>query len=231
MRLVVSSDWHGDWHTSGFERLDDLVTAQQEVLKECEQDNTVFLFLGDLSNPFSRNCHQSIANALRFARTLNDRRVPNYWLVGNHDVVADARGSHTLMALRELRGSTYVLDTPGVCLSMLALPFTPPNRAYDPAKVIEEIAAGPDASKIRLIAGHLNIEGIEPGSETTDMARGREIFWPAEAIEKHFPKALRLNGHYHRQQTFNGINIPGSLLRLTHGEEQNTPGFLVFKDY
>ena len=123
-----------------------------------------------------------------------------------------------------------MIDKPGAVptdLGLFGLPFTAPNRAYDPERVVEEFESG--GRKIKVVAGHLNIEGIEPGSETTSMARGREVFWPKAAIKKKFPKALWLNGHYHRQQVFQGIHIPGSLLRLAHDEEDNKPGFLVFE--
>ncbi len=38
-----------------------------------------------------------------------------------------------------------------------------------------------------------------------------------------------VHGHYHQQQVFDGIHIPGSLARLTAGEEKHRPSFLVLE--
>lgn len=243
MRLVVSSDWHGDWVTDGYPRHGDLESALYRVMDECcasvvARRDTVFMFLGDLSNPYSAHVHRAVAAGVWFATNLADRGVRSLWLVGNHDVIEDQHGSHTLMAIEALsscnaRPGALRLDVPVRVRSIpglegiggrgvLCLPYTSPARAYDPAAVVEGMEC-----KFDIVAGHLNIAGITPGSESDAMARGREVFWPAEALER-YPDALRLNGHYHQQQCFQGIHIPGSLLRLTHGEEQNSPGFLVF---
>jgi len=41
---------------------------------------------------------------------------------------------------------------------------------------------------------------------------------------------LVVSGHYHRRQTTeDGIQVVGSLARLTFGEESNTPQFLVIE--
>jgi hypothetical protein len=40
-------------------------------------------------------------------------------------------------------------------------------------------------------------------------------------------RARLFNGHYHRRQTFRGITIPGALERLTRGEIEHEPGFLI----
>jgi DNA repair exonuclease SbcCD nuclease subunit len=234
MRIVIASDFHGDWFTDGYERLDDLEEAAHAVLVEaCKAD--VFMFLGDLTNPYSKNVHHAVRVAVGMASQLNTRNVVNYWLTGNHDVIEDGdRVSHTLLALKNLHhGLTKVIDEPlSIMLThgkrLIALPFVAPSIAYDPAAFIHSCHKITEEFDERvLIAGHLNIEGIEPGSETTDMARGRDIFFPLEAVEECYPKALLFNGHYHERQVFKRINIPGSLLRLTHGEETNNPGFLV----
>lgn len=230
MKLFVTSDLHADYHTDGYERHDDVEAALRPMMQEianCE-DMPHFMFLGDLCNPYSRNTHLAAALGMRLARTLNDWDVPNYWLVGNHDVIEDARGQHTLMSIAHAGPHTVLMEEPGMVLGtlILALPFTPPSRAYDPEQVVR--AARSEHEGVKIIAGHLNIEGITPGSETTDMARGREVFWPEQAVKECFPDALWLNGHYHERQVCRGIHIPGAPLRLTHGEEHHEPGYLVF---
>ena len=114
------------------------------------------------------------------------------------------------------------LEVFGGC-DVLALPFTSRAHAYDPAEAVRQ--NGTDAPA--LVLGHLNIEGIEPGSETADFPRGREVFLPVPLIRERFPNATIACGHYHRRQVFQGVHIPGSLARLTFGEEENEPGFLI----
>jgi hypothetical protein len=108
----------------------------------------------------------------------------------------------------------------------VALPFAPRSHAYDPGEFVRS-APCPSSQRV-LVLGHLNLEGIEPGSETTDLPRGREVLFPLEACgEVYGGRALLLNGHYHRRQSYKGVQIPGSLERLTFGEAANAPGYLV----
>jgi hypothetical protein len=200
-----------------------------------------FLFLGDLSNPYSSGVHRAVELSVRVAAELNCREVMNTWLTGNHDVVEDASGSHTLLALKALDtswlpagGFTRVADEPRALpfedWLLLTLPFTAPTRAYDPVEQVERYAEQYAATEVPVvIAGHLNIEGIAAGSETSDMARGRDVMFPLERVLQLFPRAILLNGHYHEQQVFRGIRIPGSLLRLTHSEEEHEKGFLILE--
>ena len=235
MKLVVSSDWHVDWMTDGFSRRGDVSDAVHSVVMHCiglkqQGEDVVFMFAGDLTNPFSRGMHRAVAFAVEIAATLNEEGIPNVWLVGNHDIVEDGGLTHMLMALKAARfPTTTVVEEGGHQFhiygkTFIGLPFTPSSHTYDPAAVV---MAGYDPADV--VFGHLSIEGIlRVGSETTDMPRGRDILFPIDAVKEHHPNALMINGHYHRQQVFKGICIPGSLAQLTHGEEENTPSFLVF---
>jgi len=239
VRLFVSSDWHLDWHTDGYERFGDVKNAVANVVQACmraekvrpdcgPKDEPVFVFLGDLTNPYSRNVHRAMAYAADVACELSDAGIHNVWLVGNHDVIEDGHCSHTLLSLKSARFQyTTVIDKPStvtICNKVIAgLPFTPIAGSYDPEEFIESL---PNAD---VIIGHLHIDGVILGSETEAMPRGRSIRFPLEAARRRFPEAVLLNGHYHNQQTVGGIHIPGSLARLTHGEERNEPGFLVVK--
>lgn len=242
MRLIVTSDWHLDWRTDGFDRFEDIAEAVWLVVEEALRlPDTVFLFLGDLSNPYSRGVHRAVGFSVEIATELARADVWNFWLVGNHDVVEDAHGSHSLRALQGMHGNgrTFVLDIPrfanfcvaGKRKAILGLPFTSPKNSYDPSSVVDELSQQTCLnSRDVIVAGHLNLEGIGPGSETRDMARGREVFWPFATIEDRFPHALKLNGHYHEQMTYREVVIPGPLARLTHGEESIQPSFLVFEE-
>lgn len=233
--VYVTSDWHGDWLTDGQWRLKDLEQQTDALLDAIERDEgamQIFVFLGDLSNPYSRHVHHAVAHGVRVACRLNQLGVPNYWLVGNHDIIEDDKVSHTLLELKAIEDQlTLVIDRPthsrfGANAEAIWLPYTSPRNNYSPAEFVSNVKG---LGLKRLIFGHLNIEGITAGSETTSMARGRDVFWPFDAIANAgWGDALWFNGHYHEAQTFRGIHIPGALLRLCHGEEQNNPGYLRF---
>jgi hypothetical protein len=55
------------------------------------------------------------------------------------------------------------------------------------------------------------------------------VFFPISTVRKRWPKAVMMNGHYHERQNYRGVQVPGSLVRLTHSEEKNDPGFLVLE--
>lgn len=167
----------------------------------------------------------------------------NFWLTGNHDVIEDGSGSSVLSPLKSLVDevvvcdglgpSSYLLDTAMLCF----LPFTPTCERYDPAMVVDQVSA--DASLVGrklVVLSHLNVPGAAPGSETTDMPRGRDVWLPVEAIDRvqaiTGKPALVLQGHYHRsQQLFVGSGFPvhvvGSLARLRFDEANNEPSYLV----
>ncbi len=234
--------------TAGVDRGPDIEQAVEETVQAAIRERVdLYLFLGDLCDPDGVRSHHAAAIGTRTAAQLAVRGIPSRWLVGNHDVIEDGSGTNTLAGIMALAGISdewmlEVFARPWIesirtvssnrveGINLIALPFTPRSHAYDPAKFIEELPAHVGTGRHRvIIAGHLNIEGIGPGSETQDMPRGRDVFFPLEAVQKRFPGALLLNGHYHTRQVFNGIVIPGALERLTFGEERNEPGFLIIE--
>lgn len=243
MKILVTSDWHTDASTAGFSRSEDISQAIGETVEAAALEKVdLYLFLGDLCDPDSVKSHRAAALGVHTAATLWFKHtIPSRWITGNHDVIEDGSGSHTIAGIAALAralgetehsGEVGVIATPyvesfrGRDFDILYLPFTPRSHAYNPEEWVQKCGAGSNGRKV-IVAGHLNIEGIEPGSETTEMPRGRDVFLPVAAIRKRWPNALILNGHYHRRQTFNGVVIPGSLERLTFGEEHNSPGFLI----
>jgi DNA repair exonuclease SbcCD nuclease subunit len=249
MKILATSDWHVDASTAGFDRGDDISAAVWETVEVAAREKVdLYLFLGDLCDPGTMRSHRAEAVAVRTAAALWFRhRIPSRWLTGNHDVIEDGSGSHTLAGvvglahgLHETEHSGYigVLASPYVepvlqnfvrasqMIDMIYLPFTPRSHGYDPEDWVRKCGAGSHGRKV-IVAAHLNIEGIESGSETAEMPRGRDVFLPLDAIRERWPDALVLNGHYHRRQVYKGVVVPGSLERLTFGEERNQPGFLI----
>lgn len=234
-RLICSSDWHGDANTGGRIRYDDVREATEIVLRAMRDEKADgHLFLGDLSDPESVRSHLSAELATRFASRARQAGCFTRWIPGNHDVLEDGYGSSTLSALGGmLDGSTRLYAVPSVELmecgvTIVAFPFVALANHYDPINFVRAATLPEQANHDRIVViSHLNIEGIEPGSETTDMPRGRDVFLPVDEIRAKWPKALILQGHYHRRQVFNGVHVAGSICRLTFGEENNDPGYLI----
>lgn len=250
MKILTTSDWHPDWVTAGVDRYSDVEHAVEEMLEVCvDGEVDAFLFIGDLCDPGTHRSHRAVALAVRVAEELRSEGVEQLWLPGNHDVIEDGNGLSTLCPLAEL-GYLNLMSAPGVTqlsrprrvpggraemLNVLCLPFTPRSHDYDPEEKLRELAKHGVAPDI--IAGHLNIEGITPGSETVDMPRGRNVFYPYDVARELFPGALLLNGHYHQQQVWKGTNgrnkqgihIPGSPTRLMRVERDHTPGWLIIE--
>jgi len=168
-------------------------------------------------------------------RRMYEHGIVSVALAGNHDVIEDGSGGSVLDSLK-WDGCGPVLTRPELVelrdddghllCNLLALPFTPTSHNYDP----EAFVIGTAALKkqvVQLVIGHLNIAGIAVGSETTDMPRGRDVFWPVKALDECYPNALRIGGHYHTPQVFNGIHIVGSAVRQTFAEKDNDPGFIM----
>tara|TARA_Y100000034_G_scaffold121388_1_gene165533 strand:- start:4229 stop:5011 length:783 start_codon:yes stop_codon:yes gene_type:complete len=223
--------------TAGVERFGDVSEAALAVAEAAvDLDASLFLFLGDLSNPSGARSYRAIASALKIATFLFENGVASLWLTGNHDVIEDGHGSNTLMPIVAAGRGTVAacarLYSVGQ-FDILCLPFTPRSHAYDPEE--EVVKAHAAKADVAIIAGHLCIAGTHPGSETADMPRGREVMFPYDTCRKLYPNAVLLNGHYHEQQVFRGkskrlkqgIHIPGSLERMTFGEEDGDKGFLV----
>lgn len=236
MRVLACSDFHGDWSTGGVERYDEVCRAMNQVHAYATTRGVgAVVFCGDLCNP-DRDvplAHRFIAHTVGWALSLRAAGIHFVAIPGNHDVIEDGRGSHTLMALE--RAGLLVAAAPkvfgpweGALFAML--PYPSRVRRYDPAAFLRSIHPSPGASRI-LVAGHMTrVRGVPLGSETSDMPRGGDVEFPVDelaTLERGFSKVVAVNGHFHRRHVAGRVLVPGSLVRLTHGEEENDPGFLV----
>lgn len=245
IKLLISSDWHPDRVTAGISRFDEVQAAVDvTVAQAVEHCVDAYLWLGDLCDPGGMRSYRAIAMLMRAVIRLNSHGIDFVGITGNHDVIDDGSGSSVLTPLKELTlDDVFIVDAPRMVelytrsgevqtlktLKVLCLPFTPRSHSYDPEEVVAQ------CEEADIVMGHLNIEGITPGSETTDMPRGREVFFPYKSVRNKFPNALLLNGHYHKGTVWKGkagrfkqgITIPGSLARLTFGEEHIMPRYLI----
>lgn len=240
MKIVACSDAHVDVVTNGVVRFDDVANAvEQSVDCAIDEQASLWVFLGDWADPDNSRSFRAASYAIDVAQRLRKHNVEQAWVVGNHDVIEDGHGTHVLSPLKA--AGFRVWDKPGSLtlglnkfgeknrLDVVALPYSSRATSYDPEAAIRDLAK--DRPARTLVVGHLMLEGISPGSETTDMPRGRDVFWPMRAIAECLPEAVVLAGHYHKRQVYERYAVPvqvvGSMERLSHGEESNAPGFLV----
>jgi len=253
MKLVIVSDLHADWTTYGVSRYSDVeIVALAAVAHAVREKADAFFFLGDLCDPDDVPAVlKALGLALRMERQLTRAGIPSYWLAGNHDSIEDGSGRTTLSPLREVqeyaRGATilespgtYVRGMQGAGLAIVSLPYTSSSHGYDSGKVVREaeetLGKVSAPSENIVVLSHLAMEGVQSGEETTEMPRGREVVFPVEDVHNlrrlNPRRLIVLQGHYHRAQSLwlmgdLEVHIPGSAVRLTFGEEGNTPGYLT----
>jgi len=235
MRILFFSDLHLDTVTAGVPRWDDLTGGLDKIYEAAVAERVdLVVFAGDWCDPgtkASRCIWRAGYEAARYAGA----SIPTRWLVGNHDVIEDGHGSHVLLPLKAFDQHSVIDNGPTFehldDAQFLWLPYTPRSHAYDPEEAIENYAkwVKKDGRPL-IIVGHLNLEGIGPGSETKDLPRGRDVFWPLDAIAEHMPRAILVGGHYHKPQQWRGVNIIGSVERLTFGEEGDpVKGYMILE--
>lgn len=232
MKLLITSDWHGDWFTAGVSRYSEIEDSAMETCEAAVKHNVdAFVFSGDLANP-DEGGHtlRAIALMARVVSHLSEQKKRCILIAGNHDVSHDGTGMTSLSPLKWIE-DVFVVETPTVIYvkpreALLALPYPSSSKVTpeDLSELVTKIYPR-DAEKVAVV-GHLTVPGAEVGDETTDMARGRDVTFPLAATAM---AHARINGHYHKRQvTPEGIIIPGSLARLNFGtEERNEPSYLI----
>lgn len=249
MKIIASSDFHVDWTTLGVPRWDEVEAAAWKTVEHAVKEKAdLYLFLGDLADPDTGGSSFRAAGlAIEIAQRLRDEGIISVWIAGNHDVWEDGSGASTLTPLASFAKATnvswqhqtvFVAERPALftirlakgalpSLFVLALPFVATSHGEDMSEAVTRL--WPDAPPAPVIvASHLMVDGVHPGTETTEMPRGREIGYPVEATAR---AHMRLQGHYHRAQSVPmregpPMIIPGNLARLTFGEENHEPSFL-----
>lgn len=235
--IVAVSDLHLDWRTAGVERFDEVVESCEEAVSFARKEKVdLFAFCGDLcDSDDGRDVLRASAYAVDVAVRLRNDGIHSIWIAGNHDVVSDGRTT----TLDPLKGLEKLSSPPGVMVAttgprswelrtstgtfiLVALPYSP--VPYDAGEAWREHVPHAHPS---VVFSHLMLPNMHPGSESKELARGKDRAFPIEEMKKR-PATLVLNGHYHaRSVTPDGIQIVGSLARLTYGEEHHSPGFLV----
>jgi hypothetical protein len=180
-----------------------------------------------------------MAKSIDVALELSSNGISSVWVAGNHDVSEDGLGTTTLTPLASADVALRVFEQPGEftfdipnsnggSIHIVGLPFTPSSHKYDPESTVEKMAR-PKVGEPTIVFGHLNLKGISAGSETKELARGREVYWPLETIKRKWPGCSIFCGHYHTAQEFDGVHIIGSLARLRHDEEKHEPSIMILE--
>jgi DNA repair exonuclease SbcCD nuclease subunit len=239
MKLLITSDWHADAKTLGHARYPDVEEAVRQTVRQAiDQKVDAYCFLGDLCDPDSGSAvFRSVELVIWAATHLARAGVTSIWLAGNHDVIEDGSGDTTLSPLRPIaredehvwlfeQPGTATFDIHNVCVH--ALPYTATSHPYDPEKAAEPIWS---QGGTHVVLAHLSVEGVQPGEETKEMPRGRDVTFPRGKFTQDRNGVYLFNGHYHRQQVhtmpgFLPVHIPGAPARFTFGEQDNVPGCL-----
>lgn len=237
MKLVITSDWHLDALTDGVARYEEIEQAVDLSVKVAiEERASLYIFNGDLCNPDGWNSIRAISKMIEVAIRLDNASIASIWVAGNHDVVEDGLGTTVLTPLVAAAVATHVFEQPGELvfkdpngpgsLHVVGLPFTPTSHNYDPEVLIRKMSK-PKPGEPTIVIGHLNLKGISAGSETKEMSRGRDVYWPLDTIKRKWPGCTIFGGHYHTAQEFEGVHIVGSLGRLRHDEEDHNPSLMI----
>jgi DNA repair exonuclease SbcCD nuclease subunit len=259
VKILAVSDLHPDHVTHGVPRFSDVQRALDQAVEVALRERVdYFVFLGDLCDPDSGPVvfrAQEILTDAAIMLALEGVKV--HLLAGNHDVTNTGLGTTSLTPLRPLArlcveaddgrvGSVRVHESPAIvdCGShwFLMLPYVETARNYNPEEWIDALFSiengfGPADGSSIVVCSHLSVHGIVPGEETTDMPRGRDVWFPharfPDVMEERWRVTL-LQGHYHRRQVFRSdglcpIHVVGSPARLTFNEERNEPCFLILE--
>ena len=240
MKMLVTSDWHMDAKTMGVERFTEIqIAVRHTVDVAIERDIDLYVFLGDLMDPDCGSIsYRIIRYVLSVIKRLSDVGIASLWVAGNHDVMHDGHGTTTLSPIGGVESSLsshlYPTDVRyashpcevivhtrnGEQTRCVALPY-PTDKSK--LNVYKDICEG------AVVFSHLNLEGMIPGEESHEMARGQDHYLPLRDMPT--PRAI-FNGHYHKAQSYalHGcpvVQIPGSLAKLTFGEQDHTPSFIL----
>jgi DNA repair exonuclease SbcCD nuclease subunit len=246
MKILHCSDLHADWKSAHVSRTEDARDAmRQAVDRAIDERVDLFAFTGDLADPEDgARALRALAIALDAATRLlaAPRPIPSWWVAGNHDVVDDGSGDSVLTPLSMLGDPRVrVFDHPartllpgkprvsaGAPAQAIVLPYPSLANAYDPKAYVLDARRSAPAQVVVLT--HLQVDGATPGDETTDMARGRDVFFPFEECDERW---LLIGGHYHQAQTLERagreLHVVGSMLRLNHGEEKARPQYRIWE--
>jgi len=243
VKFLVTSDWHLDAVTAGVPRIDEFEGYLAAMCRTVVDEGVAaVLFAGDAFDPgrmlgplYTRTLIEA-AHRL----TMAARRKISVWIAGNHDVIEDSRGVTTLspLAAHSINGrgdlTICVTEKPAAFevgpVTVLCLPYMARAADTDPEAWRRAFARAEDRTGPLVVLGHMTVPGALLGSESHEMARGRDLDLPVDALARLRPDVV-INGHYHKAQVVRGrldVLVPGSPHRFTFGERHDeAKGFAI----
>jgi DNA repair exonuclease SbcCD nuclease subunit len=247
LKIIATSDWHFDAVTAGKPRLREFFDYREKLVEVIRKEKPALLAVGgDFFDPGGMNAHKYTSILLETVSILNEVAVEgggvSVWIAGNHDVVETSEGFTTLSPLvYALEGGfssgsdrnykPNVFERPGLVefsqrgkgreeFQVLALPYVAKSFGFDWSSV-NRFAVNPRNLPL-IVLGHLTVPGAIMGTESKEMARGRDL--EMVDLEPFDPKVI-INGHYHAAQIVEWkgrkVIIPGSPMRFNFGESQD----------
>jgi len=220
--------------TAGVPRFGDVRDGLADVVQQCcERQLDAAVFCGDLCNPDAGSIVFRVLHAaLLAAKQLSQAGIPSFWVAGNHDRVEDGTGRTTLSPLAIVGELVRVVEQPERHrvkeVDLLFLPYPSRVARYEPAAAVERLFPGMKTNRPTVAFGHLQLDGVQLGSETRDFARGADMQWPVAELKRLGVRAV-VGGHYHHRQTVDGVMFVGSLERLRFDEADNSPGWMLLE--
>ena len=258
MKILLTADWHIDAVTAGKPRLPEFDSYLESMIEAGPYD--LVCFLGDAFDPGQRlgavYTSTIIDAALRLDGSTTTRQI---WIAGNHDVIETDRLATTLSPLDAMSvtmGDRLIVaqhpmfidlvdrfgfgeESTSGHFGVLALPYVSgaysrTDRYQEQLDFAFEHARHWRSMNRRLaVIHHLTVPGARMGSESREMARGRDHLTPENEIAELRPHLLA-SGHYHAAQVVKLAGtqnvIPGSPHRFTFGERADgQKGFTVIE--
>lgn len=265
LHLIHVSDIHfgsGESHgrlnpeTGQNVRFEDFVSALGKVVDySIEKKVDVFLFSGDAY----RNASPEPIYQKMFAeqlKRLSDAQISTILLVGNHDQILKATGSHSMSVFQSLevpnlitidRPCLKVIDTKNGALQIVGIPHITKNilmtqESYSalPAGEIDKVLTRHlreilndfyeelDPRIPAVATAHIMVDSARAGAEQELMV-GYSMSFPLDMFVHDKLDYVAL-GHVHRQQVLRDKNpaivYAGSLERVDFGEAEEDKGFL-----
>lgn len=232
VRVAIVGDLHLGRTTRGLDRTDEVEAAWDLCVEEAEAEGCdVLIQTGDVFDG-SAPAPELTATMIRMFHAAAGRFGLVCVCVGNHDLRHGRDRSDALAALRAHPTDGLVcahvptaVPVPGSPFDVLLLPYESRSRRGwdDPegqdAVVVAALRSGARPGSRLLCVGHLDLDGVMPGSETA--ARGGGHQWPG-GRGWGSRVALSVNGHYHRPQVVShgafDVHCVGTPVALDFGE-------------
>lgn len=243
MEVVWTSDIHFGLKTDGIDRNEEIYKVVLDVVKYAyklsKEKETVFILGGDIFNT-NHPSEEQVNYFLKICAYLHKSKIKTYVLNGNHDAIFDKERKTCLSFLRNLKVmSEYItliddissLTVKETDLGPIVFSFLPhvTKANYDETKfkstqdyidrkckaILKKIGRGTQ----HYVFSHLNVKGAHGGSEE-NLLRKSEVFLPECFLDKNYlddrPKIIQ--GHIHSPQVIDNINIIGSPIFCSFGE-------------